>query len=211
MAAHKLFDEPKFHDATFYEGREVSDHIHESAHRGRILKALADVNYLLDFDDKSETVGDFGCGNGGMLWMLKQKSPDTVSWGYDLSPKAIEYAKEKYGVNAFLKDFPNDADVQYPDIAVMTEVLEHLVDPPAMLKKLKKGGVRWIVATSPMWEDAHNHYEYHLWAWDAQGFKQLFKDAGYFIFAHYGLTGGACHHLIALNRDALSSPLPLAP
>jgi trans-aconitate methyltransferase len=212
MASYRLFDQaPEYSTAEWHKDRAVSDHIHEAAHRGRLVRALADVTYLLDFDQEAKTVGDFGCGNGGMLWMLKQRMPDIKTWGYDISPLAVEWATEKYGVNATLVDFPNDPHIKVPDIAVLTETLEHLVDPPDFLKRLKHGGVRWIVASSPMWEDDQNHYEFHLWAWDSQGFKKLFADAGYYILAHYGLVGGAAQHIIVLNRESLIKPLPIAP
>ena len=212
MASHKLFEAPPdFISAEWYKDRAVSDHIHEAAHRGRIIRALADVCYLLDFDTENKTVGDFGCGNGGMLWRLKERMPDVESWGYDISPLAVEWATEKYGVKATVKDFINEDDLRFPDVAILTEVLEHLVEPVGLLRKLKNGNVRWVVATSPMWETQERHYEYHLWAWDGAGFKKLFAEAGYFIFAHYGLVGGACQHMIACNRDALKKPLPTAP
>lgn len=213
MTVHRFFGKPQFHDADFYKDREVSDHIHEQGHRGRVLRALHDVLYLLDFDPKAKTVGDFGCGSGGLLWQLNErvnfKAEDT--WGYDLSPKATEFAAQKYKVNAQCMDFTNGSSVRIPDIAVLTETLEHLVDPPAFLAKLKNGGVRWVVASCPLFETPENHYEYHLWAWDGEGFKKMFRDAGYFILAHYGMVGGACQHVIALNREALKEPLPYLP
>jgi len=202
VTIHKFFDQPQFHDEAFYRDREVADHINQPGHRERLLRTLYDILYLLDVDMEATTVGDFGCGNGGMLRELKKRRPDIASWGYDLSPKAVTHAKEVYGVDATLLDFTKD-QVKFPAIAVMTETLEHLVDPEAFLLKLRDGKVKWLVISVPLEENDHNHYEFHLWAWDRASFAEIFNRLGYTVITHYHVQLADCQHLIALNGMAL--------
>jgi 2-polyprenyl-3-methyl-5-hydroxy-6-metoxy-1,4-benzoquinol methylase len=194
---YKYFDkEPKYHDAEFYKDRPVSDHIHQEGHRDRLLRTLHDVLFLVDLFPELKTVVDFGCGNGGFLRELSNIGR-VMCHGYDLSPAAIDGAIGQYGVNAELKDFVNDLDTcETADIAVMTEVLEHLVDPKEFLRKLKPR-IKWIVCSVPANEDAENHYIYHLWAWDAQSFKRMFTDLGYTVLMHYNLGNITSQFLVA--------------
>ncbi len=203
MSVHKFFNQPQFHDEAFYRDREVADHIHEPRHRERLLRTLYDVLYLLDVDIEATTVADFGCGNGGMLHELKKRRPEITSWGYDLSPKAVEYAREKYGVDASLLDFTKldltKKDLRFPSIAIMTEALEHLVDPEAFLQKLRDARVKWLLASVPLDETPDQHYEFHLWAWDKPAFAAMFERLGLTVIAHYNVLFEDCQHMIALN------------
>lgn len=201
MATHKFFSEPKFHDEAFYQDREAVDHLRQPKHRERLLRTLHDTLYLLAVDIEATSVCDFGCGTGGMLHELKKARPDITSWGYDLSPKAVDYAREKYGVDATLQDFTK-AEVRFPDIAVMTETMEHLVSPEEFLQKLRDGGVKWLVASVPLDETPDEHYEFHLWAWDKPAFADLFARMGLTVVAHYNVLFEDCQHLIALNGSA---------
>lgn len=175
--------EPRFHDADFYRDRPVSDHIHEAGHRERLLRTLADVGFVLDLDKESRTVSDLGCGNGGFLHELSLKYPLIKAWGYDLSPLAVEDGREKYGADARLKDFVNE-DVEFGDVVVLTEVLEHLVDPPGLLRRIR-GKSRWIVASCPSEENEKQHYEFHLWAWTPDSWRRMFEREGYVPVCHY--------------------------
>lgn len=195
---YKYFDkEPKYHDAEFYKDRPVSDHIHQEGHRDRLLRTLHDVLFLVDLYPELDSVVDFGCGNGGLLHELGKARPDLRAHGYDLSPAAIAAATEQYDVDATNKDFINDFEFCCcADIAVMTEVLEHLVDPKEFLRKLKPR-IKWIVCSVPANENAENHYIYHLWAWDAQSFKRMFTDLGYTVLMHYNMGNITSQFLVA--------------
>ena len=68
--------------------------------------------------------------------------------------------------------------MRFGDVAVVTEVLEHLSDP--------HGALRWIaehspllVASSPWNEDDVTHDECHAWAFDRDGYRALVEQAGY--------------------------------
>ena len=200
MTIFKYFDQPKFNDAAFYHDRPVSDHIHESGHRERLLRCLADVAFLFDIDKQSRSMTDLGCGNGGLMWEFSKRFPDSPTWGYELSPLAVQYGKDHYRVDITHIDFVNalDDQLRFGDVIVMSEVLEHLIDPVAMLKRLR-GRSRWIVASCPSQEDDKQHYEFHLWAWDMGSFLRMFEKLGYQVILHYSTPLISSQFLVAKN------------
>lgn len=195
---YKYFEEAKFHDAAFYKDRPVSDHIHEEGHRERLLRTLADVGFCLDVDKDSKNISDLGCGNGGLLKELKKRFPEHAAFGYDLSPKAVEFGRDHYEVNIMQCDFVNCGETEVGDVVVLSEVLEHLVDPVALLKKLR-GKSRWLVVSCPSQENEFQHYEFHLWAWDMNSFRHMFEKLGYMVIFHYNTPMVTSQFLVARN------------
>ena len=178
---HKTFEQPHSHDAEWYKDRELADHIHQSDHRPRLMQVL---EYLKSIAKRGDTICDFGCGNGGLIREIQKELPNTV-WGYDLQPSNVKDAEEK-GSPVFCKDFINiNEDCNYPDIAICTEVLEHLVDPDAFLVKLKMKGVKYIIASSPDYETKDFHAPFHLWVFNGDSYKEMFEQAGWHVDIHY--------------------------
>lgn len=179
----KLFSEgnPEFARAEWYEDIDSAHHLEEDHHRERIITAVDFIKNAILLGGKS--VVDLGCGDGGLLELLKQNN--ITAYGYDLMPKNIDYAKNVRGVDARYTDFNND-DIEYADIAVMTEVLEHMEDPHSVVKNLPS---KFIVASSPYNETNIHHYEFHLWAWDNAGYKTLIEQGGYKILDQKNVSG----------------------
>lgn len=174
----KTFDQPHSHDREWYRDRELADHIHQSDHRPRLLEAR---RALLEILTPEDTVCDFGCGNGGLLRELEIPNE---TWGYDLQPSNVSDAISKGSKNVSYHDFINE-DCRYPSIAICTEVLEHLVDPDAFIKKLKDNGVRAIIASSPAYETPEFHAPFHLWVFQGTSYADMFTDAGWENVKHY--------------------------
>ena len=118
---------------------------------------------------------DLGCGDGGLLQLIKDI--EIKSWGYDLQPKNVEHAVNVRGVDARYTDFNSD-EIEYGDIAIMTEVLEHMLDPHKVVRELPS---KFLIASSPYNENDTNHYEFHIWAWDSDGYVALITQGGYKI------------------------------
>jgi len=198
MKVYKFFKdgEPKFHDAKFYRDRPVSDHIHEVAHRERLLRTCGEIEYLFRIDPALKSLTDLGAGNGGLLNELKGVVPKAV--GYDLSPLAVEDGKKRYGVDLRLLDFVNEFEkVEVGDVICMNETLEHLVDPWAVLEKVQKTKAKWVVASVPAGENAERHYEFHLWAWEPPSFGHMFRSLGFEVLTHYVLGLVGTQYLVA--------------
>lgn len=171
----KLFDSDssEFTTAKWYEDREAAHHLEQLGHSSRLHTSAHYVEKAVDLGAQSAV--DLGCGDGGLLYLIKDLG--IPSWGYDLMPTNVEYGKNVRGVDVRYTDFNSD-DVEYGDIAIMTETLEHMIDPHKVVRDLPS---QYLIASSPYNENDVNHYEFHLWAWDNEGYDALITQGGYKI------------------------------
>lgn len=173
---------PEYTTAEWYDGREAAPHLEQAGHRERLLLTADFVKQALrveDTGDKPPTVIDFGCGDGGLLSLL----PHTCeAWGYDLQVTNVEAAKAR-GVDVRLGDVVQLASsldkLPGADICVVTEMLEHMVDPHGMVKAIHESGAEYIVASSPYTETEESHYGFHTWCWDLSGYRTMIENAGF--------------------------------
>jgi len=78
---------------------------------------------------------DCGCGRGGLLAYLRD-SKDCRVIGLDLSDDAIKASKEKF-IDIIKLDLDEDKLTGTYDVIILSSVLESLIDPISILKKLK--------------------------------------------------------------------------
>ena len=80
---------------------------------------------------------DVGCGTGVLAAMLTDYG--YIVTGIDISDQAIEKCREK-GLNAYVQDLSEPFTFQERDFdcILMSEVLEHLVDPVQALQNLRE-------------------------------------------------------------------------
>jgi len=211
MAEFKLFGTPQFHDAAWYQSREAADHINDPSHRIRLLEALRLIHHIIEREDlELKTLTDWGAGNGGLLSEFKKNDHGMKYWGYDLCPANVEYGIEKYGVDVKLVDIV-EGDPVIGEITVLTELLEHLVSPHDLLERLlhpmnTDEGVaecRWIVASTPGFEDFQHHYIYHLYAWTGDSFAQMFSRVGWYVTRHFTRAEAGTQFVVACHPDIL--------
>jgi 2-polyprenyl-3-methyl-5-hydroxy-6-metoxy-1,4-benzoquinol methylase len=179
----KLFEGEfsEFASQEWHNNREAAHHLDQKSHRPRMQAALDFVLDALSFG--ALTAVDLGCGDGGMLSLLKEKN--IKSWGYDFTPANIEYATKIRQVDARLTNFNQD-QIEYGDIAILTEVLEHLENPHSIIKNLPS---KYLIASSPYNENDKNYTPYHIWAWDEEGYQNLIQSNGYKILKHSKISG----------------------
>ena len=188
MARYKLFEDgnPHSHDTEFYAPLAAADHINQEVggHRFRLFKTLFDLQQVINPED---TICDFGCGNGGLMREIQKVIPNKI-WGYDLLPANVVDAHAKGNQdNIYYCDFINDPRgiVSYPNIAICTEVLEHLVDPDAFLVRLRENGVKTVFASSPFYETPTYHAPGHLWVFTEDSYAEMFANAGWNVTYHW--------------------------
>lgn len=191
MAEHRLFTGPVPYVSTaeFHADRERAPHLEQDIHRPRLKRALAFVEHAakqLQADGQDlVTVSDLGCGDGGLLSLIA--GLDRVeAWGYDFQPSnAAGWRERKVRAN-HADVFGADRNrIDYGDIVVCTEVLEHLADPHGALRHIAgKPEVRYLVASSPWTETPESHDACHAWAWDQTGYWELIKQAGFIAHRH---------------------------
>jgi SAM-dependent methyltransferase len=172
--------------ADFHAHRERADHLGDPHHRPRLDTAAEFVVRAAD-TFAGRTVSDLGCGDGGLLSLLKDYDID--AWGYDFAPANVAGWAER-GVKAeFLDVFGDDRDqVRFGEITVVTEVLEHVSDPAGVLRWIRANS-KALVASSPWIEDGAHYDECHAWAFDPRGYRHLMGSTGWEIVKHE-LVGG---------------------
>lgn len=171
----RLFAEgeiPEYTTPEWYAGRKHAPHLNEPVHRDR-LQASATFVAQAAFQAGLHTLVDLGCGDGGLLTLL---GPKITSWGYDLSRENVEAAKLRR-VDVRYGDALG-SEVEWGEIAVATEMLEHLVDPHGFLRRISANS-RALVCSSPWDEKPGQAYEFHTWAWDVLGYRQMIEANGW--------------------------------
>ena len=101
------------------------------------LKKYAAYGAILNCIPKNSTILDIGCGDGNVTQLYKEKGE---VYGIDISQNALDSAKAK-GIKTQLQDL-NNLPLQFEnnffDTVVMTDVLEHIVDPFELLKEAQR-------------------------------------------------------------------------
>jgi hypothetical protein len=177
---------PECTTPAWYEGRERAPHLEEGAHRDRLLLAADMVRDAVDrFGVRS--VVDLGCGDGGLLSLLQGLSfeRDVPMWGYDLQRTNVNPAVLERNVDVRYGDVVA-GEVEWGELAVTTEMLEHLVDPVEFVRRIARHA-RYMVASSPRTETGDSHYEFHCWAWDEPGYRAMVERGGFEVVRHEGV------------------------
>ncbi len=180
----RLYEEGTVPDWTqpwWYLQRDRARHVEEDLHRPRLELAASMVIEAADTYGLS-TVSDLGSGDGGLLWLLKNQRPDLKTWGYDLQESNTVPAVEERGVDVRYGDIIN-GEIEYGDISVATELIEHLLVPNDFLTQLH-ANTRVVVASSPWTETAESHYPFHTWAWSVEGYRKLFERNNFEVIRH---------------------------
>lgn len=172
---------PEYTLPDWYAQRDRAPHLDEPAHRGRLELAAGMVRHAVTHVDPPTSLVDLGCGDGGLLSLIADV-PGITAWGYDLQPSNITPAVNERGVDARYGDVVKGR-IKWGEIAVATEMLEHLVDPHGYVRKIARHS-RFLIASSPHTETDRDHYEFHTWAWDQDGYRNLLEQAGYVVDAH---------------------------
>jgi len=184
VTEHRLFPQgtvPEYTRPGWYADRERAPHLEQPGHRERLFRAAHSV-LASAIELRLDTAVDLGAGDGGLLSLLLGHTQLRATWGYDLQPSNVTAARTDRAVDVRLGDVVDGA-IEWGDIAVATEMLEHLVDPHAFVRRIAEHS-RVLIASSPWGETPDDHYEFHAWAWDHDGYVALLEQAGYGIRAH---------------------------
>ena len=178
----RLFDEgtiPEYTTPEWYDGREHAPHLEQEGHRDRIMFTAAQI--AREAMIGTHTLVDLGAGDGGLLSLL---GPAIKAWGYDLQPTNLAAAQQR-GVDVRYGNVLTD-DIAWAEIAVATEMLEHLVDPHEYVRRIGEHS-KVLICSSPRLETGSNHYEFHTWAWDGDGYRALVEQGGWRVKRHNGV------------------------
>ena len=145
MAKHNM---QKMPTADYNKGWEVKwDDMKKygpfSRHVRRIIR-----NMICSLDFKS--VLDVGCGQGSFLQELQSEFPNIKPYGIDISPAAIELARERVPRGRFcVLDVTDSSLDEKCDLVVCSEVLEHIPDDLLALHNLQKMTGTYLLVSTP--------------------------------------------------------------
>lgn len=177
MAEYKLQDTDYPSTYEYHKDRERAPHLEQPWQAIRMHKA-ADFVKLVN----PSGVVDLGCGDGGMLTLLRP----IPSHGYDWHDASVAGWAER-GVTAEQRDVfvSRPDDLVWAELVVATEVLEHLADPHGTVRWIASHDeVKWLVASSPVNERPGPGQDSHIWAWDFEGYEKLVVDGGFEVVEH---------------------------
>lgn len=109
-------------------------HIEESLWKATQVQRMLTRHQLMP-----QTVTEVGCGFGEILWQLQQQmEPRCDFHGYDISPQAIERAKQRENekLHFAVADLRHESS-QRADLLLVMDVLEHIEDRFGFLRDLK--------------------------------------------------------------------------
>jgi trans-aconitate methyltransferase len=146
-------------------------------------KLVADLARLVIGVSLVGTVTELGCGDGSLLARLGR--PGGSCWGYELGIGDVDHARSR-GLDVMQADILTD-QLEYGDLIIASEVLEHFADPVSFLKRLPD---RLLIASSPSMETGAWHNPIHSWAWDLDGYRELLERSGWRVLYQADCDGG---------------------
>jgi len=148
------------------------DHTHWSDHVERVKWTIAHGIHLAHTVNAVNLV-DLSCGDGAILRGIAEVLPESTLYFGDLvhAPHVehvgpIEEALRLEGLCG--------------DLLVMTETLEHLKDPDAVLRAARNR-FRAILVSTPIDEDndVHGDNVEHYWSWGTDDISEMLVEAGW--------------------------------
>lgn len=128
-------------------------------HRQRVRSTIAVAGFFEDV----KSVADLSAGDAAIINSL------------DIPTKYIGDFAPRYefhgAIEKTIDEIPN------VDLFILSETLEHLDDPDAVLAKIRTK-THYLVLSTPDGEDNPGNPE-HYWGWDSQGVRQMLVNAGF--------------------------------
>lgn len=183
MIEHRFYpaDEvPIVSTSEWHAPRARARHLEEEPHGGRLHQSLEFAR--LAATDGAASLVDLGAGDGGFLSLVAAHLPQLEAWGYEFTPANIAGALER-GVTVHQANFLTHV-LEWGDIAVITEVLEHLDKPYVQLERARWEGARYLICSSPVGETPESHDEAHVWGWDMEAYAAMVTRAGWVVTHH---------------------------
>jgi len=114
-----------------------------------ILLDLLPIWLVNEINQKKYEILDIGCAEGSGTNKFKQKFPNSKVMGIDFSKSAIETAQIKYPYISFMKADLDDIHDNV-DIAIVSNVLEHVSNPIDTIAKLLQRVNKYLLILCPV-------------------------------------------------------------
>lgn len=168
---HRLYPEPV--DYTTMPARS-NDQWRD--HQARVLVTAGLIAWY-----KPSLVLDPACGDASIVEAAYGLHPFSLAWLGDLNPQnAHPSIAAPHGAvwttNAL--HMLRTQGGQAPDVVVLTEILEHVEDPEALLVAAREQG-KHLVASSPVEEPPGVNNAEHLWSFGIDGYRDMLIATGW--------------------------------
>jgi methionine biosynthesis protein MetW len=168
---------------------------------GRAMDAYK-FRLIASLIERGSTVLDIGCGDGSLLAYLKENR-EARPHGVELSAVACEIARQK-GIHVLQADVTKDTSglPEQVDYVVISEVLEHVTNPEAVLLSVKDRFTKRLLVDIPNTGALNDrmrllfgrfpkqwvfHAGEHIRFWTVTDFLFLCRQLGYEVERYYGL------------------------
>lgn len=159
-------------------------------HQLRTLVTGATIAWL-----QPDSVFDPACGDGSIVAAADRVRPIGHAFLADVSePNIDRLVRDRRtgwqyaiaSIETFI-DLPNQIGSAFygdVDVIVLTEILEHLVNPDVILAQAKQKA-RHLVASSPEMRPGQvDGNPEHIWMFDADGYREMLEAAGWQVVQH---------------------------
>lgn len=146
----------------------------------------------------AKSVLDAGCGNGRLLFGVKQSNPEADLFGIDISRVAIDRMKKEYGIEGAVMDVYDIEKLGKKfDCIVANHMLEHLYRDEDFLNSCKnclnEGGT--VIAAVPNDMSGPEETDEHVRKYNREMMEELFNK----VFGNCEITIIG-NHLIAIGK-----------
>jgi len=153
--------------------------------------------FFLDNIQPKDKVLDIGCGQGELAFDLAKKASKVV--GIDFNEKYLAKAKEKYKSENIEYILGNAAEYDFKenfDIAILSNVLEHIEKRQEFLQKIKPLARKFLIRVPILDRDwltlykkeigvEHRLDRGHFIEYTLEGFKSELSGAGFYIEQYF--------------------------
>ena len=149
--------------------------VFEHAQTDRVYKTRAIIKAILAEDASISSIVEPGCSTGDISGFFQHQCKVL---GIDVTPGAAWTAKKRWPRMEIIEDRVENVDPIPCDILVMTEFLEHIIDPKAFVRQWMPLA-RYVIIGHPLVGDGHDPEEGHPWAYYDVDFANWFVEGGH--------------------------------
>jgi len=149
--------------------------VFEYAQADRVLKARAIIEHIIEVDGAIERIIEPGCSTGDIVGFFQDR---IEAVGIDVTPGAARAAIERWPKMKVIEARVENVEPMPCDILVMTEFLEHIIEPKTFIRKWAPLA-RYIVVGHPLVGDGFDPEEGHPWAYYDVDFANWFPEGGH--------------------------------
>jgi 2-polyprenyl-3-methyl-5-hydroxy-6-metoxy-1,4-benzoquinol methylase len=153
----------------------------KSRQRDRVLSTRRYLNLAQSLAGKGRLkVIEYGCHCLDIAGILSD-THEVI--GYEIDPLCIEVAKEVYPAANIIQADITQAPIQDCDIAVLSEILEHLRDPRKLVSEVLTHS-RFVIVSHPIGEPINSRLTdgQHCWSFSLNDFHDWFHQNNHHLF-----------------------------